>query len=256
MFFLILCLLQLSCISSNNIITLYDNNLVNIRGKINSISVNNFAIDTNKINTTKEIFLYINSPGGSVMDGFAMIEQIKMLKLENITVSCIGDFSASMAFAILQFCSNRYALFSSVLMQHQMSLKLNGNLYGLDSYMNMIRDINTYLDEEQASRINITMDNFIKKISVDWWISGISAVKENVVDQIISIRCNKSLYALNETIEHITFFGSINVVYSKCPLIKYPLDIILPKGVLMDEEILSIIDIDNMKKTKQYYSTY
>jgi len=228
--------------TSCNLITLNKTNHIVIQGPITGISSNKFIIDTSNFNGT-ELFIYINSPGGSVIEGLMIIEQIKTLQEENITIYCIADYTASMAFVILQFCSHRYAIQSSIIMQHQMSLKLDGNLFELNSYLKMIKDINIRIDMIQSKRINISYVDFVNKVSVDWWISGISAVEENIVDKIIMIKCHKDLYNLNYTINYITRFGEIELIYSYCPLIRRPLKIISSFGI--NDEIMGIINFKN-----------
>jgi ATP-dependent protease ClpP protease subunit len=231
----------------SRVITLNQTNHIIIQGQINSVSTNKFIIDTISFNES-ELFIYINSPGGSVIEGLMIIDHIKTLQNDNITISCIADYSASMAFVILQFCSNRYALYSSIIMQHQMSLKLGGNLFELNSYLKMIKDINIFIDTKQSQRINTTYNEFVNKVSIDWWISGITAVEEKIVDMIIMIKCSKYLYLNNYTIEYNTLFGDFNLVYSRCPLIRRPLQINSPAGI--NKEILEIVDNKNQNYLK------
>jgi len=67
------------------------------------------------------------------MEGMKIIDLINTLKKSGINVSCISDFSASMAFIILQSCQRRLAMVSSVLMQHQMSIGLEGNIENVNT---------------------------------------------------------------------------------------------------------------------------
>ena len=92
---------------------------------------------TGKIDS-KEIYIYISSPGGSVMEGMKIVDLIKSLEKSGRQVSCISDFSASMAFIILQSCPKRLATFSSILMQHQMSLGLEGNIENVNTFQGHI----------------------------------------------------------------------------------------------------------------------
>ena len=216
---------------SSSIITLDNTNLVNIRGEINKLTNNKFIIDMEKINYNKEIYVYINSPGGSVIEGFAMIEYIKNLQQQKITISCIADFAASIAFVILQHCNNRYAFYSSIMMQHSMSLQLKGSLPTVDSYLKMLHDINIHLNTYQATKVKLSLDNFVKKTTSDWWVSGLTAISENVVDKIVTIRCNPSLNNIYDNVNINTLFGDITINYSKCPLISHYHSIILPNNI-------------------------
>ena len=131
--------------------------------------------------TQNNITIFINSPGGSVMDGMEIIDHIKMLQDNNVQVNCIADYSASMAFIILQSCTNRYALFSSIIMQHQMSLGSKGNLYNTQNYLNFIGDVDQQLDVLQADKIGICVNDFRNLIENDWWLTGNTALKEMLI---------------------------------------------------------------------------
>ena len=59
----------------------------------------------------KEVVLYIYSPGGSVREGGRLIDFIRAVDKK---VICVADIAASMAFAILQSCHERYAMRASI----------------------------------------------------------------------------------------------------------------------------------------------
>ena len=82
-------------------IELEDNNMIAIRGPIYKESANKFFTDLKDF-TGQELYIFITSPGGSVIEGMKIMDHIDTLKQQNIQVNCIGDFAASMAFVILQ----------------------------------------------------------------------------------------------------------------------------------------------------------
>ena len=210
------------------IINLDENNLVVIKGVINQDTSNKFFNDLKDFNDNS-LDIFISSPGGSVMEGMKMIDYINTLKKCNIVINCYGDFAASMAFVILQSCTNRYALESSILMQHQMSLGLSGPIENIKSYFKMIQDIENKLNLDQANRVGLKLEEFEKKIFNDWWISGITATNENVIDQLVDLKCSNSLLKKRTSLEVKTFFGIIKYTFSKCPLLRNPLDTDLTK---------------------------
>tara|TARA_B100001121_G_C18697031_1_gene625451 strand:- start:59 stop:850 length:792 start_codon:yes stop_codon:yes gene_type:complete len=227
----LLCFNSVSSINSNlNTINLNENNLVNIRGPINSDSTNKFFQDIMKLDKEQEINIFINSPGGSVMEGLKIVNYIEMLN-QNVKVNCIADFAASMAFIITQSCKNRYALKSSLLMQHQMSLMNSGNLFNLNNYMEMINDMNVDLDKSQAERIDMTYEEFKERITNDWWLYGNKAKEMNVVDDIVNVRCSDRLISGNEKIKVSTFFGDIEYTFNLCPLVRHPLKVIFNREI-------------------------
>merc|ERR1719313_652014 len=101
-----------------------------------------------------------------------IVDVINALHKSGKKVNCISDFSASMAFIILQSCPVRYATFSSVLMQHQMSLGLEGNLENVKSYLEFIDNVDDELNRMQAVKIGMSEKDFKHKVMSDWWIHG------------------------------------------------------------------------------------
>lgn len=221
----LLCFSQASAMNCNlNTINLNENNMVNIRGPIDSDSTNKFFQDIMKLDKEDEINIFINSPGGSVMEGLKIVSYIEMLN-ENVKVNCIADFAASMAFIITQSCKHRYALKSSLLMQHQMSLMNRGNLFNLNNYMEMINEMNVDLDKSQAARINMSYEEFKERITNDWWLYGNKAKEMNVVDDIVNVRCSDRLISGNEKIKVSTFLGDVEYTFNLCPLVRHPLKV-------------------------------
>lgn len=240
-----------STLSNSNVINLNENNLVSIRGPIDSESTNKFFKDVMRLNKENEINIFINSPGGSVIEGLKIVNYIEMLN-NDITVNCIADFSASMAFIITQSCKNRYAMKSSLLMQHQMSLTNHGNLFNLNNYMEMINDMNVDLDKSQAERINISYEEFKERITNDWWIYGSKAKELNVVDDIVNVRCSDRLISNNEKIKLDTIFGEIEYTFNLCPLVRHPLKV---KFNREDEYSSLELNKDDFNKYHNYFNS-
>ena len=209
---------------NSKLIELNENNFISLRGTVNSDSVSRWVRDVNLINSN-DIYLYIKSPGGSVTQGMAFIQQINALQESGKNIHCIADFAASMAFIIFQSCPHRYILSSSILMQHQMSLELKGNLENLQNYLVFIDEINSVAINKQASRINMTSVDFQNKVMNDWWISGNFALENNLADEIVNVKCEKSLFNTIEEIDINTIFGKIVLEFYSCPIINNPVKI-------------------------------
>ena len=225
-------------------VELNSRNLITIRGPIQSDTVTDFIHKTSNLDSD-EVFIYISSPGGSVMEGLKIVDIIKTMEQSGVKINCISDFSASMAFIILQSCPNRMATYSSVLMQHQMSLGLKGNLENIGNYLSFIRDIDDDLEKLQADKIGISKEEFKSKIVNDWWINGPSAIKKSVVDEMASVKCHKELDNRYEVLIVNFGFNQIQLVYSMCPLSRYPVQV-LYNGMEID-----LLDYKT-KKSDQY----
>lgn len=210
-------------------------NFVSLRETITQYSSSKLLSNLNKIETKHDtLYIYINSPGGDVMAGLEVINYIKGLQERNKEVICIAHHAMSMAFVIFQYCSQRYILYCSTLMQHQMSLSVNGKLYDINSRMSYLNTVETQLNLDQANRMNMTTRHFTYLIQNDWWLYSNDIITNNAADKVISISCLFENY--EDTIVVNTIFGTVRIVYSACPTINYPLNIIFPSINLSEEE--------------------
>jgi ATP-dependent Clp protease protease subunit len=199
-----------------------------------------------------ERYIYLNTNGGSVDAGLKLINVIKDLENNDIKVHCIGDTVISMGFVIFQSCTTRYVLTYSSLMQHQMSLRgVSGKLQELNSYMSHINYIENELNNMQASRINMSLDDFENKISNDWWLTSVESVEQNVSDEIVSIKC--MFPKEKEIVELNTIFGDILLHYMKCPQVSAPVKVVM-KLTETDRDISDINSIinDNFVNIKNF----
>ena len=145
-------LLLLFILVESKLIELKKDNFVSLRDEITTESSSQLLYKLNSLNTTP-IYIYINSPGGEVIAGLEVINYIKSLQERNIEINCICHNAMSMAFAIFQYCSNRYILYASTLMQHQMSIQVKGKLYDINSRMKYYNMIENEINLHQASRL-------------------------------------------------------------------------------------------------------
>lgn len=231
--------LVLICSNLTNSIELTSNNMVSLRGPINAFSSTKFIHETSNIQSNI-LNIVINSPGGSISDGNVIIEQIKSLSRSNIRINCICDFAASMAFIIAQACPHRYGLDSSVLMQHQMALSIGGEINRINSYMTYIDSLKNSLDTMQSSRIGMKLSLFQEKIKDEWWIYGKDNVKNNILDEIIVLKCSNTLIHYKDSVKITTFVGEVILTYIGCPLVREP----------------SVISWNNLKKNKALKLAY
>jgi len=241
---------ELTGFSSNpELIELKKDNFVSLREPIDQDVSSRLLSKLNLIESKHEIiYLYINSPGGSVMAGLEIINYIKSLQQKSKKIICIAHNAMSMAFVIFQYCSQRYILYSSTLMQHQMSLGVKGKIYDINSRISYLNSVETKLNQDQASRLNMTLDSFNKLIQNDWWLYSENIILANAADKVVSITCSFENYDENVIVQ--TMFGEVHIKYSACPLINYPLHINFPSISLSEYKKSEFIDthINFMKK--------
>jgi ATP-dependent Clp protease protease subunit len=136
-------------------------------------------IDDNK----RPIMLEINSAGGSVPDGYAVIDSI--IKSEAPVYTYIVGIACSMAALISIVGKQRYISPNSYWMQHSSS-----SLVG--DYMQYIKDRTNFLlkVEEQTEKLmrqytKLNEENYVKIRTGEFWLNAQEALDKGVVDKII-----------------------------------------------------------------------
>ncbi len=213
--------------TTSKIITLKKNNFISIDDKISDSNVAKWTSQLSKLNTNP-VYLYIDSPGGSVDAGLQFINVMNWHINQGKTINCIAKSAYSMGFVIFQNCSNRYVMTSTTLMQHQMSLTgIKGPLNNLMNYLEMVNQMSYQLDNMVSLRLNMTLDNYRNRISNDWWIYGSLALSYNVADELVIVGCDNELYETNiqeeELVLDINEKGELelvpnNKIKNLCPL--------------------------------------
>jgi ATP-dependent protease ClpP protease subunit len=218
-------LLSATLVGASKVITLTNKNYVSLVGPVTSSNVDSVLVlfnDAEVIATmkeTKQIYLYLNTPGGSVFDGYRLIQHIRTLQAQNVSVDCIGQNFMSMGFAIMQACSNRFIMTNSLGMKHPMSTVMYGGIQTIRSELDMIEFMYEDLSRLQYSRMNMTDTAFNEKIIRDWWMFGQSLIQNNAADESVLVQCSPDVSNMfirrNEKILGHTFA----LEYNKCPLI-------------------------------------
>jgi ATP-dependent protease ClpP protease subunit len=102
-------------------ITLDESNHMSIVGEIDDANVGHAIKQLANIKGD-EIYIYIDSPGGSVSSGDKFVSYMDFLQGQEKTIICVAENAMSMAFHIFENCDKRYMTQSGLLMQHQISL--------------------------------------------------------------------------------------------------------------------------------------
>ena len=207
---LITVLSALSCVFATPSVTLNPDNVITIKGPINKDTASEFIYGLNKIENKQDIFVFIDTPGGSVDDGMKMFDEI-----DKFNMTCIAQRAYSMGFTILQACAKRFITPYATLMQHQMSYGLRGEKEKLENYAMHVKDMDDRLTQIQARKIGITDKEFKDKTYNDWWLFGEKILRENCADDFLYVSCSPELTNTN-----YTYLGN---VYSGCPLVSEPI---------------------------------
>ena len=138
----------------------------------------------------KDIYLYINSPGGSITSGMAIYDTMQYVKPDVNTI-CIG-MAASMG-AFLLSCGakgKRFALPNSEIMIHQPLGGFKGQATDIDIHAKRILKIKETLNRILSENTNQPLDKIKKDVERDYFMDANEAKEYGLVDEVI-VKNNK-----------------------------------------------------------------
>ncbi len=133
----------------------------------------------------KDIYLYINSPGGEVSAGLAIYDTIRHIKPKVATV-CVGQ-AASMAAILLAAGDKgkRYALPHSRVMIHQPLGGAYGPAADIEIHTREILKIKRVLNEILAYHTGQPIEKIEKDTDRDFFMSAYEAKEYGIVDEVL-----------------------------------------------------------------------
>lgn len=133
----------------------------------------------------KDIKLYINSPGGSVYDGLAIIDTMNYIEPDVQTIG-IG-LQASMGAMLLSSGAKgkRFALPNSRIMIHQPSSGTEGKITDQEIALREGIYLKKVLAEMMAKNTGKTVEQVEKDMDRDNWMSAEDAKKYGLIDEVI-----------------------------------------------------------------------
>lgn len=133
-----------------------------------------------------EVEIIFNSPGGSIVDGFALFDFLQALRTKGhkITTSALG-MAASMAGILLQAGDVRIMGRQSWLMIHEASFGAGGKIGEVEDTVEWVKKVQERILDIFAERSNLTKqklrNNWKRK---DWWLSSDEALELGFIDEI------------------------------------------------------------------------
>lgn len=137
---------------------------------------------------TKPIYLYINSPGGSVTAGMAIFDTMQHIKAEVVTI-CVG-MAASMGAFLLSAGSpgKRMALPHARIMIHQPLGGSRGQASDIEIEAKEILRIRHQLNEILADRTHQPLEKIEKDTDRDYFMSADEAQAYGLIDRVVEER--------------------------------------------------------------------
>jgi len=137
----------------------------------------------------KDISLYINSPGGSITAGLAILDTMNLVEPDIVTY-CVGQ-AASMG-AVLLACGTkgkRFALPHARILIHQPSMSgLAGQASDIDIYAREILRMREVLNNILAQACNQSVERIARDVDRDYIMEADQAVEYGIVDRVVTTR--------------------------------------------------------------------
>ena len=136
----------------------------------------------------KDIFLYINSPGGSVSAGLAIYDTMQYIRCEVSTI-CVGMAASMGAFLLAAGAKGkRKALENAEIMIHQPSGGAQGQATDISIVVEQILKIKTRLNEILSKRTGQPLDTIRADTERDNYMTAEEARAYGLVDEVIAPR--------------------------------------------------------------------
>lgn len=139
-------------------------------------------------NPEKDIYLYINSPGGYVQAGLAIYDTIQYIR-PSVSTICIGQ-CASIATLLLAAgeVGKRYALPHSRIMLHQPWGGVQGTAQDIKIHAEEILKLREMVNEILSKHTGQPIDRIVRDTDRDFFMGAYEAVEYGVVDFVIDRR--------------------------------------------------------------------
>ena len=137
---------------------------------------------------TKDINLYINSPGGSAYAGLAIYDTMQFIKPDVSTI-CVG---MAMSMGAILLCGGapgkRFALPNSKIMIHQGSAGFEGSPADIEIHAKEVLSLRRRVAEILAEHTHLSVEQVEEDIDRDRFMSAEEAKSYGVVDEVLTSR--------------------------------------------------------------------
>ncbi len=163
-----------------------DDRVIMLMTPVNNISMTSVISQLLYLNVKdplSPIHLYISSPGGSVLDGYGIIDTMNLIEAPVYTYT-IG-LAASMGALIFLNGVKRYMLPHSELMLHQPLGGVSGQASDIEITANRIIKMKKDINEMIATKCNLDIEKVEKFIDRDRYFNATEAIEYGLADEII-----------------------------------------------------------------------
>ena len=177
-----------------SLIVLNSTNFVELSGDIDDENINSIIKHLTYSNSNT-IYLYLNTDGGEVESGLRLIHILESYN-DKKNIICIGERVLSMGFSIFQACKTRIVMLSSIAMQHQIFVTLEGELYTLIRKFEYLKYIDDYLLRHESNKLGMPKEIYKSLKEHEWWLHGRLIVEKKAADKLEKVICHIKLSKL------------------------------------------------------------
>jgi ATP-dependent Clp protease protease subunit len=139
-------------------------------------------------NSKKEIYLYINTPGGLVTAGLGIYDTMQYIKPE-VSTLCIGQAASMGSFLLAAGAKGkRFSLPNSRIMVHQPSAGFQGQATDIEIHANEVLSLKKRLNEIYSKHTGKSVDEIKKALERDNFMSPESAKDFGLIDLVVENR--------------------------------------------------------------------
>ena len=136
----------------------------------------------------KEIYLYINSPGGLVTAGLGIYDTMQYIK-PDISTLCIGQAASMGSFLLAAGTKGkRFSLPNSRIMVHQPSAGFQGQATDIEIHANEVLSLKKRLNEIYAKHTGKSVDEIKRALERDNFMTAEFAKTFGLIDQVVDKR--------------------------------------------------------------------
>jgi ATP-dependent Clp protease protease subunit len=139
-------------------------------------------------NPDKDIYFYINSPGGSVSAGLAIYDTMQFIK-PDVSTLCIGQAASMGAFLLAAGAQGkRFCLPNSRVMIHQPMGGFQGQASDIEIHAKEILYLRARLNELMSKHTGQPVERIERDTDRDNFLSGAESVEYGLVDKVLTNR--------------------------------------------------------------------
>lgn len=174
--------------------------IINIYDEIGiyGISFKDFMIELNNIKQGKNIEVHINSPGGSVFDGFAIYDALNRKRETNYIESFVDGLAASMAGVIMLAADKIFVSEHSSFMMHNVSSIVIGSTEDMRKQADLMEKLENNIIDIFSERMKLTTEEIKVLLNNETWYHGAEIIDNGLADGLLYIAPVKNQFNIDD----------------------------------------------------------